>query len=108
MHFLFHVPFFCTAAAMMAEILTVCLVNKEFRERKKADFEPISHFVQILLVNCQNCLNQLDVNKQSLIRARCSIVTVLTTIFTKSCEKWPKVSLFPDLARFSTAVITAQ
>jgi hypothetical protein len=38
----------------------------------------------------------------------CSIVTVLTTIFTVSCEKWPKVSLFPDLARFSTAVITAQ
>jgi hypothetical protein len=27
----------------------------------------------------QNCLNQLDVNKQSLIRAHCSIVTVLYT-----------------------------
>jgi hypothetical protein len=43
---------------------------------QKADFEPSSYFVQILLVVCQNCLNQLDVNKQSLIRAHCSIVTV--------------------------------
>jgi hypothetical protein len=46
-----------------------CLVNIEFRERQKADFEPSSHFVKILLVVCQNCLNQLDVNKQSFIRA---------------------------------------
>jgi hypothetical protein len=43
----------------------------------KADFEPSSHFVQILLVLCQNCLNQLDVNKQSLIMSHCSIVTVV-------------------------------
>jgi hypothetical protein len=35
MDFLFHVPFFCTAAAAVADILTVCLVNIEFRERKK-------------------------------------------------------------------------
>jgi hypothetical protein len=27
---------------------------------QKADFEPSSHFVQILLVVCINCLNQLD------------------------------------------------
>jgi hypothetical protein len=35
-------------------------------------------FRQILLVVCQNRLNQLDVNKQSLIRAHWSIVTVVT------------------------------
>jgi hypothetical protein len=34
MDFLFHVPFFCTAAGAVAEILTVCLVNIEFREQK--------------------------------------------------------------------------
>jgi hypothetical protein len=35
MDFLFHVPFFYTAAAAVAEILTVCFVNIEIRERKK-------------------------------------------------------------------------
>jgi hypothetical protein len=44
-------------------------VNIVFRDRQKADFEQSSHFVKILLLVCQNCLNQLDVNKQSLIRA---------------------------------------
>jgi hypothetical protein len=39
MDFLFHVPFFCTAAAV-TEILTVLFVNIEFRESQKADFEP--------------------------------------------------------------------
>jgi hypothetical protein len=34
MDFLFHVPFFCTAAAV-AKILTICFVNIEFRVRKK-------------------------------------------------------------------------
>jgi hypothetical protein len=38
MDFLFHVPFFCTAAGAVAE--TVCFVNIEFREQQKADFEP--------------------------------------------------------------------
>jgi hypothetical protein len=40
MDFLFHVPFFCTAATAVTEILTVLFVNIEFRERQKADFEP--------------------------------------------------------------------
>jgi hypothetical protein len=41
MDFLFHVPFFCTAAAAaVTEILTVLFVNIEFRERQKSDFEP--------------------------------------------------------------------
>jgi hypothetical protein len=72
MDFLFHVPFFCTAtAAAETDILAVCLVNIEFRESQKADCEPSSHFVKILLVVCKNCLNQLDVNKQCLIRACC-------------------------------------
>jgi hypothetical protein len=44
MDFLFHVPFFCTAAAAVAEILTVCFVNIEIRELKKAVFEPSSQF----------------------------------------------------------------
>jgi hypothetical protein len=64
-------------------------VNIEFRERQKADFEPSSHFVKILLVVCQNCLNQFDKNKQSLIRAHCSIVTVALTIWgglTRFCS----------------------
>jgi hypothetical protein len=51
-----------------------CFVLKRVNElRYFADFEPSSHFVKILLVVCQNCLNQLDVNKQSLKRAHCSI-----------------------------------
>jgi hypothetical protein len=37
MDFLFHIPFFCTAAAAVTEIL---FVNIEFRERQKAHFEP--------------------------------------------------------------------
>jgi hypothetical protein len=40
MNFLFHVPFFCTAGAAVAEIQTVCFVNIECCERKKPDFEP--------------------------------------------------------------------
>jgi hypothetical protein len=56
MDFLIHVHFFCTAAAAAAVIFDGLFVNIEFREH-------ISHFVQILLVVCQNCLNQLDVNK---------------------------------------------
>jgi hypothetical protein len=35
MDFLFHVPFFCTAAGAVADIQTVCFVNIEFHERKK-------------------------------------------------------------------------
>jgi hypothetical protein len=31
----FHVPFFCTATAAVAEILKVCFVNIEFRGAKK-------------------------------------------------------------------------
>jgi hypothetical protein len=56
MDFLFYVPFFSTAAAAVTE----------FRDCQKAVFEPISHFVKILLAVCKNCLIQLDVNKQYL------------------------------------------
>jgi hypothetical protein len=56
--FLFYVPFFCTCTAAAAMLLLRFLfVNIEFRERQKADLEPSSHFVKILLVVCQNCLN---------------------------------------------------
>jgi hypothetical protein len=68
--------FFCTAAAAVTEILNVCLQILSFVSAKKLKS---SHFVQILFVVCQNFLNQLDVNKQSLIRANCSIVTVRAT-----------------------------
>jgi hypothetical protein len=54
----------------VTEIFDGLFVNIEFCER-------ISHFVQILLVVCQYCLIQLDVNKQCLIRAHCSIFTVI-------------------------------
>jgi hypothetical protein len=39
MDFLFHIPFFGTAAGAVAEIQTVCFVKIEFHEQK-ADFEP--------------------------------------------------------------------
>jgi hypothetical protein len=45
MDFLFYVPFFCTAAAVITEIERL-FANIEFRERQKADFEPSSHFVK--------------------------------------------------------------
>jgi hypothetical protein len=61
MDFLFHVPF--SALLLLGDDWDLFL-NVEFS------------FSQILLVVCQNCLNQLDVNKQSLMRAHCSIVTV--------------------------------
>jgi hypothetical protein len=38
--FLFHVPFFCTADGVVAEIQTVCFVNIEFREHKKLILKP--------------------------------------------------------------------
>jgi hypothetical protein len=86
MDFLFHVPFFCTAAGTVAEIQTVCYVNIEFRERKKLILNQVkraSHFVKII-VACPhrlpkltpNCQNQLNENRQYPIRAHCSIVTV--------------------------------
>jgi hypothetical protein len=46
MDFLFYVPFFCTAAAVVTEILNICLVNVEFLERKK---QRASHFVKIIV-----------------------------------------------------------
>jgi hypothetical protein len=80
MDFLFYVPFFCTAAAVVTEILNICLVNVEFLERKKLKVKRASHFVKIRVaavpIVCQNCPNQLNVNRQYLIRAHCSIVTV--------------------------------
>jgi hypothetical protein len=68
-------------------------VNIEFRERQKADFEPSSHFVKILLVVCQNCLNQLDVNKQSLNKG---------SLFYSHCELAAQFLLEPDKDNFFT------
>jgi hypothetical protein len=55
-----------------------------------------------LLVLCQNCLNQLDVNKQSLIREHCSIVTVCLSFSKKShhfsfFRPFPKHANYPSL-----------
>jgi hypothetical protein len=65
MDFLFHITFFCTAAAAVAEILTVCFVNIEFGERKKLilkfSFRP----------NVISRVPKLPEFKQSLIRAQC-------------------------------------
>jgi hypothetical protein len=62
MDFLFHVPFFCTAdAAVVIEILNICLVNIEFCELKKLilnQFQRASHFVKIV-VACPHRLPKL-------------------------------------------------
>jgi hypothetical protein len=39
------------------------------------------------LVECQNSLNQLDVNKQSLMRAHCSMLTLLNSIRDAAAPK---------------------
>jgi hypothetical protein len=52
MDFLFYVPFFfCpSAAAAVAEILTVCLwIVYKVSSAQKADLEAIHHFVQIII-----------------------------------------------------------
>jgi hypothetical protein len=55
MDFSFYVPFFCTAAAAVTEILNVCFVNVEFFESKKLKVKRASHFVKII-VACPHCL----------------------------------------------------
>jgi hypothetical protein len=62
MDFLFHVPFFCTAA-MLVQLLRYrqfCFVNIEFRERKKLilTVKRASHFVKII-VACRHRLPKL-------------------------------------------------
>jgi hypothetical protein len=47
MDFLFHVPFFCTAAGAVAKIQTVCFVNIEFRECNQVKIA--SHFVKLIV-----------------------------------------------------------
>jgi hypothetical protein len=67
MDFLFHVPFFCTAAAgAVAELQTVCFVNIEFRKRKKLILNQVkraSHFVKII-VACPHRLPKLPESTQ--------------------------------------------
>jgi hypothetical protein len=61
MDFLFHVPFFCTAAAVVTEILNICFVNIEFCQLKKLilnQFQRASHFVKIV-VACPHRLPKL-------------------------------------------------
>jgi hypothetical protein len=63
MDFLFYVPFFCTAAAVVTEILNICLVNVEFLERKKLKPKRASHFVKII-VACPHRLPKLPKSTQ--------------------------------------------
>jgi hypothetical protein len=66
MDFLFHVPLFCTAAGVVAEFQTVCLVNIEFHERKKLVLNQVkraSHFVKII-VACAHRLPKLPESTQ--------------------------------------------
>jgi hypothetical protein len=80
MDFLFHVPFFCTAAGVVTDILTVCFVNIEFFERKKLILNQASHFVKII-VACPHRLpkepestqgKQAIPNKGSLFYSHCA------------------------------------
>jgi hypothetical protein len=66
MDFLFYVPFFCTAAAVVTEILTVCFGNIEFFERKKLILNQAKrafHFVKII-VACPHRLPKLPESTQ--------------------------------------------
>jgi hypothetical protein len=66
MDFLFYVPFFCPAAAVVTEILNVCCVNIEFFERKKLILNQVkraSHFVKII-VTCPHQLPKLPESTQ--------------------------------------------
>jgi hypothetical protein len=63
MDFLFYVPFFCTAAAVVTEILNIGLVNVEFLERKKLKVKRASHFVKIR-VACPHRLPKLPESTQ--------------------------------------------
>jgi hypothetical protein len=61
MDFLFNVPFFCTAAAVVTEILNICFINIEFCQLKKLilnQFQRASHFVKIV-VACPHRLPKL-------------------------------------------------
>jgi hypothetical protein len=84
MDFLFYVPFFCTAAAVVTEILNICLVNVEFLERKKLKVKRASHFVKIR-VACPHRLPKLPEstqrkqaipNKGSLFYSHCGLYQV--------------------------------
>jgi hypothetical protein len=93
MDFLFHVPFFCTAAGAVAVIFR----QFEFRERKKLIMNQVkrtSHFVKIIvacphrlpkLPESTECIHAIP-NKGSLFYSHCAgtltaaVVVVVTTI----------------------------
>jgi hypothetical protein len=84
MDFSFHVPFFCTAAGAVAEIQTVCLVNIEFRERKKLILNQVkraSHFVKIIVV-CPHRLPKLPESTQ-----RKQAIPNKGSLFYSHCER---------------------
>jgi hypothetical protein len=89
MDFLFYVPFFCTAAAEVTEILNICFVNVEFFDRKKLKVKRASHFVKII-VACPHRLpkqpestqrKQAIPNKGSLFYSHCAKNQEPRTIF---------------------------
>jgi hypothetical protein len=81
MDFLFYVPFFYTAAAAVAEILTVYFVNIVFRECKKLILNQVFEFRP----NIISCVAKLPdstrrkeaiFNKGSLFYSHCAIANV--------------------------------
>jgi hypothetical protein len=63
MDYLFYIPFFCTAAVAVTEILNICFVNVEFFERKKLKVKRASHFVK-MIVACPHRLPKLPKSTQ--------------------------------------------
>jgi hypothetical protein len=75
MDFLFHVPFFCTAAAGVAEILTVSLfVNIEFCKSKKLilSFRP-NIIIRVPKQSESTRRKQAIFNKGSLFYSHCGL-----------------------------------
>jgi hypothetical protein len=84
MNFLFHVPFFCTAAGVVADILTVCYVNIEFFfELKKLILNQASHFVKILVA----CPHRLP--KQPKSTQRKQAIPNKGSLFFSHCAPYP-------------------
>jgi hypothetical protein len=84
MDFLFHVPFFCTAAGAVAEIQTVCLVNIEFHERKKLILNQVkrsSHFVKIIAA----CPHRLPKPPESTHRKQAIAILTTGSLFYSHC-----------------------
>jgi hypothetical protein len=86
MDFLFYVPFFCTAAAEVTEILNICFVNVEFFDRKKLKVKRASHFVKIIVA----CPHRLPIQPESTQRKQA--IPNKGSLFYSHCELTQKCS----------------